>query len=102
VCLTPEQVLERDLPVTSDIKKTSSRYKKLAAQFGDRAHELEALPPAERARLLDEAIRSVMNIELYNREVDAEREDAARLHELRGKVGPALTAALENKTTDSD
>jgi ParB-like nuclease domain len=95
VCLTYEQVLERKLPRTFDIKKTSPRYKKFSAKYGDRVHELEALPSAERSRLLTEAIDEVMDIDAFNREVDAEREDAALIAGLRTKVGPALTGAVE-------
>jgi hypothetical protein len=86
VCLTHEQVLDRDLPVTFDIKKKSSRYKRFAAKYGDRAHELEALPVEERTRLLREAIDSVLNVGAFNREVDAEKEDAGRLAEVRRRA----------------
>jgi ParB-like nuclease domain len=97
VCLTHEQVLERNLPQNYEIKKTSSRYKKFAKQFGDRAHELEALPSAERSRLLREAIDSVIDVELFNYELDAEKEDAANLAGLRAKGIPAFLAAVEPK-----
>lgn len=95
VCLTYEQVLERNLPQTFDIKKKSSRYKAHAAKYGDRAHELEALPTAERSRLLDEAIRGVIDVDAFNREVALEKQDGARLDVLRSKVGPLLREALD-------
>jgi hypothetical protein len=90
VCLTHEQVLERDLPVTFDIKKGGKRYKKFAAKYGDRVHELEALPIADRVELLREAIESVLDVEAYNREVEAEKEDAARIEVMRRKAVAAL------------
>jgi hypothetical protein len=102
VCLTYEQVLERNIPQTFDIKKSSSRYKKFARKYGDRAHELEALPPAERARLLEEAILEVMDLDAYNREVDAEREDARRIAALREKVAGALATTLGGVTPPSE
>jgi hypothetical protein len=95
VCLTYEQVLERNLPQTFDIKKTSPRYKKFAEKYGDRAHELEALPSAERSRLLAEAIDEVLDLEAFNAEIDAEREDLAKIHAVRKTLGPALKSALE-------
>jgi hypothetical protein len=95
VALTHEQVLERDLPQTFDIKKTSKRYKKFAAKYGDRAHELEALDPAERSRLLTEAIDQVIDLDAFNRELDAEKADATRIARLREAVGPALRNALD-------
>jgi hypothetical protein len=90
VCLTHEQVLERELPRTFDIKKEGSRYKKFAAKYGDRAHELEALPVDDRAELLREAIESVLDVDAYNREVEAEKEDAARIEAIRQKAVAAM------------
>ncbi len=94
VCLTYDQVRERNLPKNYEIKKTSSRYKKFAAKYGDRAHELEALSSAERSRLLREAINSVIDVDAYNTEIDAEKEDAANLAELRAKGLPAFLRAI--------
>jgi hypothetical protein len=101
VALTYEQVLERELPVDfGAIKKKSSRYKKFVAKYGEdvHVHELEALASAERSRLLDEAIRGVMDLDAYNAEVEAEREEAPRLARLRKRVGPMIRAALDEKT----
>jgi hypothetical protein len=90
VCLTHEQVLARDIPQTFDIKKDGSRYKKFAAKYGDRVHELEALPVGDRAQFLREAIESVLDVEAYDREVEAEKEDAARIEVMRQKAVAAL------------
>jgi hypothetical protein len=95
VCLTHEQVLARDLPQTFDIKKTSSRYRKFAAKYGDRVHELESIPTEERATLLEEAIDEVLDVEAFNRELDAEEADALKLEGLRKQVGPILMSMLE-------
>ncbi len=94
VCLTYEQVLERNLPRTFDIKKSSRRYDKFAEKYGDRSHELEALTSAERSRLLTEAIDQVMDTTAFNQELEAEKTDAAGIDGLRKAVGPALSAAL--------
>ena len=94
VCLTYEQVLDRDLPQTFDIKKKSSRYRKFAKLYGDRAHELESLSSAERSELLREAVESVMDVDAYNRELDAEAEDAARLQDQRRRVMEAMGRAV--------
>jgi hypothetical protein len=90
VCLTHDQVMARDIPQTFDIKKEGSRYKKFAAKYGDRVHELEALPVGDRAELLREAIESVLDVDAYNREVEAEKEDAARIDVMRQKAVAAL------------
>jgi hypothetical protein len=101
VCLTYEQVIERKLPQNYEIKKKSSRYKKFAAKYGDRAHELEALPSAERSRLLKEAIDSVIDVDAYNSEIDAEKQDAADLAELRAKGLPAFLRAIGRQEDQS-
>jgi hypothetical protein len=98
VCLTWDQVRERNLVQQFDIKKTSARYKKFAAKYGDRVHELESLPTAERARLLTEAIDRVMDTTVFNRELDAEREDATRIASLRETVVPLISSATRLTT----
>jgi len=95
VCLTHEQVLERDLPVTFDIKKSSTRYKKFARKYGDRAHELEALHPAEIAELLEEAIKGVLVPAAFNHEVEREQEDAASLEALRKATVSTMKGAVD-------
>jgi hypothetical protein len=93
VCLTHAQVLERNLPKTFDIKKRGKRYRKFAARYGDEAHELEAIPSDERARLLEEAIDSVLDSAAFNRELGAEKADAARIEALRQRFLPLLAVA---------
>jgi hypothetical protein len=90
VCLTHEQVLERNFRHWVPAKGKSANFKKFVAKYGDRAYELEALDPAERSKLLEEAIRSVIDIEAYNREVEAERADAQRLRALREQAAKAM------------
>jgi hypothetical protein len=94
VCLTHAQVLERNIPRTFDIKTEGSRYSKFAAKYGDRAHELEALPVGDRADLLREAIKSVLDVEAYNREVEAEKKNAAHMEVMRQKAVTALASVL--------
>jgi hypothetical protein len=101
VCLTYDQVRERNLPKNYEIKTTSPRYKKFAAQYGDRAHELEALSSAERSSLLREAINSVIDVDAYNAEVDSEKEDAANLARLRAKGLPAFLRAIGRPEDES-
>ena len=44
------------------------------------------LPPADLQRVVQEAIDSVLDIEAFNAEIDAEREDAAWLQGIRETV----------------
>src|SRR5262249_28777194 len=90
VCLTYEQVLEHDPPQTFDIKKEGRRANKFRVKYGDRVHEIEALPISVRVELLREAIESVLDVDAYNREVEAEKLDAARIEALRQKTAAAL------------
>ena len=48
--------------------------------------EVEALPPADLQRVVSEAIDSVLDIEAFNAELDAERKDAAFLQGVRGSM----------------
>jgi hypothetical protein len=77
VGLTPDQVAELGLPPNTDAKTTSSRFTKFAARFGPAAYELEAAPPAKLEQWLDEAVRSVLDVDRFNAEVEAEKRDAA-------------------------
>jgi hypothetical protein len=100
VCLTYNQVIERNLPQTFDIsedKRKSTKFRDHLAKYGEHCHELEALSPAERSRLLEEAILSVLDIDAYNAEVEAEKEDQARLEGLRRDLAPMIRAALDKR-----
>lgn len=77
VGLKPEQVRQLGLPPNTDAKPSSSRFKKFAARFGPAAYELEAVPPATLEGWLDEAVRSVIDIDRFNAQVDAEKRDSA-------------------------
>jgi hypothetical protein len=96
VCLTIEQVRERNIPPNFEAKKTSARYVKFAAKYGDRAHELEALDPKDLAELLEDAILGVMDMEAFNREVEKEKKDLERIEAIREDAIKVLDDALED------
>jgi hypothetical protein len=100
VCLTYDQALDYELPQTFEIKKTSSRYPEFAAKYGDRAHELEALPAAEQSKLLEQAIDEALDIDAYNTELDAEKEDCTKIETIRQKLGPILMSAIGEQEKD--
>jgi hypothetical protein len=77
VAVKPEQVARLGLPPNADAKPSSSRFKKFAARFGTAAYELEAVPPPALQGWLDEAVRSVINRDRFNAQVEAEKRDAA-------------------------
>jgi hypothetical protein len=97
VCLTHDQVLKRGLPENYDIKRKGSRYNKFKHKYGESVYELEALPEADISRLLTEAIDEVLDIDAFNDELDAEKEDAEQIEALRKKVAPLLIEALDEE-----
>jgi hypothetical protein len=90
VALTAEQVKQFDLPPRMTAKKTSSNYSKFAARHGDNAYELEALNPADLQKLLREAIGGIIDRDLLDREIAAEKVDAAELETTRRRVQSML------------
>jgi ParB-like chromosome segregation protein Spo0J len=90
VGLTLEQVRALRLPPQMKAKKDSSRYTGFVDRYGDDVHELEAVPPEWLQQKLRDNIDSVLDVDAYNREIDAEKEDAARLDAIREKVKAML------------
>ena len=102
VALTAEQVERFALPPMMQAKRSSSRYKRFVEQHGDTVHELEALSPEDLQELLAEVVDSVLDIEAFNAEVDAEREDAAFLDTTRRRVQRALRGVLGDGEGNDD
>lgn len=90
VALTREQVNEMNLPPVMKAKATSSRHDKFVAEHGDDVFELEAVPPAQLQSILRQAIDNVLDVAAYNREIDAEKRDAAHLDGVRRAVQEQL------------
>jgi hypothetical protein len=76
ILLTEQDVKENSLPVTLDAKKSSPQYKKFVAKYGTKAVELDAAPVELIQSKLREAIERVIDIELFNAELEREQEDA--------------------------
>jgi hypothetical protein len=79
VGLKPEQVRQLRLPPNSNAKRSSSRFKRFAARFGPAAYELEAVAPATLQSWLDESIRSVIDLDRFNDQIEAEKHDSATI-----------------------
>jgi hypothetical protein len=86
VALTAEQVEALNLPPMMKAKKTSSRYKGFARKHGDDVYELEAVPPPTLEGIMCQAIDGVMDLDLFNCELDLEKKDAALLDVIRRQV----------------
>jgi hypothetical protein len=90
--VTRAQIEQYQLPVQNFAKETSSNYDWFVRRNnGDTSvYELEALPPAQMLADLDRVIRSVIDTELFNAEVQREREESAYLEALRDRTVEAL------------
>jgi hypothetical protein len=90
--VTREQIERYNLPPMNFAKETSSNYAWFVKRNGgdDTVYELEALDPEDMLGDLDEIIRSVIDVDLFNREVEREREEAAYLEAARKAAAEAL------------
>src|SRR5262249_14668529 len=79
--VTRSQIWEYDLPTMSFAKESSPNRDWFVERNGgnDAVYELEALEPENMLEDLEEVIKSVIDIDLYNREVEAEKEEAVYL-----------------------
>jgi len=90
VALTAEQVEEFKLPPIMEAKESSVHCEKFVKKFGETVYELEALSPDELQAALRGAIDEVIDVEAFNAELDAEREDAAYLDGVRRTMHKSL------------
>lgn len=80
VAMTHVQADALNLPRTLDAKESSSNYKKFKEKHRrEDCYELEAVSPEQLQTWLDEAIRSVIDIEAYNYEVDRQTTEATKI-----------------------
>jgi ParB-like nuclease domain len=79
VGLNSDQIQQLGLVPNMDAKTSSSRFKRFNALFGPTAYELEAVAPDTLERWLDEAVRNVINLDAFNAQVQAEKQDAATI-----------------------
>jgi hypothetical protein len=93
VALTHAQVQASDLH-PNRLKDSSSRAGKFRRLYGTNTYELEAIQPRQLQRWLRDAIKSVMDVDAFNREVEREGEEAARLEGLRRQLGKALSGVV--------
>jgi hypothetical protein len=96
--LTYQQTQELVLPPALEAKQTSSRFPAFSKKYGNNVYELEALEPEKLQGLVDEAVRSVIDVDLFNAEQEKERTDSQWLDVTRRK----LMAAMAEITIDGD
>jgi hypothetical protein len=90
--VTREQVEEYRLPPQNFAKETSSNYEWFLGRNrgDDTVYELEALEPEAMLRDLEDVIRSVLDIDLFNREATIEQQEAVHLVAMQRAAAKAL------------
>ena len=96
VCLTFEQIQQWRLPPTLEAKRSSSNFAKFEQQYGRNVFELEAVAPETLQESLRHAIESVMDMEAYRWEVEAEKEDAINLERYRQRAYMSLSDVVNS------
>jgi hypothetical protein len=87
VALTIDHVEELDLEPSMDAKENSPTYDAFVAKYGvTDAFELEALTPGQLSDILTDAIKSVMDVDLYNQELESEENDSHHIVSIREQV----------------
>ena len=84
VALTISQVEQFGLEPSMEAKNTSPTYAAFVDRYGiTDAYELEAMEPADLAETLREAIKQVLDLDLYNQELAAEEADSTQIVAVR-------------------
>jgi hypothetical protein len=91
VALTHEQVQGAGLH-PNRLKEGSSRAKEFRGKYGSDTYELEAVPPSALQDHLREAIESVLEVDAFNAEVEAEESDAAFLQATQKRAAGLLNS----------
>ena len=97
--LTHEQARSYGLKENFDAKPKSAQYKKFVKRHGTAsAYELEALPRGELEKLVEQAIRSVIDIGAYDREVELWGQEAPQIEVVRQKAISAVMGKASVKS----
>jgi hypothetical protein len=81
----------------AEAKESSSRYTDFVKRYGRRVYELEALEPEQLQEILTETIDSIMDKNLFNIELEAEKQDAAYLQAVRKRICDDCLSWLEDE-----
>jgi hypothetical protein len=95
-------VEELDLEPSMDAKEESPTYNAFVERYGiTDAYELEAMEPETLAETLRDAIDDVLDVDLYNQELDAEEADSAEIIAVRNQAEQFFKSLnLGTKTED--
>jgi hypothetical protein len=90
--VTRDQIEKYPIPPQNFAKETSSNYDWFVERNGgdDTVYELESLNPKDMLRDLETAIQSVIDVDLFNREVATEKNEAVYVEAARKRALKAL------------
>ncbi len=92
VALTYKQVKANKLPNANPVKESSSNAKRFIAKYGKETFELEALRPEHLQQIVRDSVLGVIDVDAFNREVDAEKYDSAQIQATRKTVREHLAS----------
>ena len=99
--LTPEQFTEYGLPVSVDaIKRKDPRTRKYLQVFGELAVELDALRPDQLKKLVEQAIRSNLDLSRLKREGDRQDRERNTIAGIRRRILGLLDNAADAEGGD--
>jgi len=81
IALTPEQIINYDLP-QDPAKKSDPNYRRFVEQYGDRVVELDSLPPEVLRELIEESIRTTIDEELFVQVQEKELQERVQLQNI--------------------
>lgn len=85
--LTEDQVHGLSLPHSPEaLKHTDSRAAKFIDKFGRMAVELDAISPEDLEDLVADSIESILDMDRFEKQRDAQKKEAATIHELQSDV----------------
>jgi hypothetical protein len=89
--LTREQATRLGLHEGQFAKEDLSRFPRFAERYGNRCWELEAVPTDTLREIVENAIRSVLDLEAFDTELEKEASEQDELDEYRALVKLALS-----------
>jgi hypothetical protein len=91
VALTPSQIRQLELPPHLEAKVDDPNYRRFVERYlSTTVFELDAVAPEELARILTEALDSIIDVEAFNAELEQEKTDSAFLEGVRRTVYESL------------
>jgi hypothetical protein len=98
VALIWEQIKDLQLPESPDrkAKSGSTNFNKYVEKYkSNDVWELEALEPQQLQKMLDETVRGVLDIDLFNQEMQNEKSECVELDKYREQVFKAIQQRKE-------